>query len=205
MLKKFLIVLLPLLILLSNFYFLIFNESFYLKESEKFNQQENKHIYQNVIDYLQNKEPLNYFSEKEKTHMVDVKNLVQKTIYLFYFSLISTILLIAYLIYKKQKFTSEIILSSILTITILFILSITIYLSFEKLFLYFHLILFNNNLWILNPQTDLLINLFPKQFFIDFTKRLIISSTLTSFIILIISATTKYLKNKKVSLFQWLL
>lgn len=39
--------------------------------------------------------------------------------------------------------------------------------DFTKYFTYFHLLFFDNDLWILNPKTDLLINIVPEGFFRD--------------------------------------
>jgi integral membrane protein (TIGR01906 family) len=199
MLKKILIISLFLLIILSNFRFFIFNENFYLAESEKLNTQQHKDKYLNIINYLKNNEPLRYFNEKEVLHMEDVKNLIQKTIYLLYISFISTIILSFYFIYKKQH--KIIILSlkksSILIIIFSSLLTILSLISFNKTFIYFHKIFFTNDLWILNPEKDLLINLFPQKFFIDFMKKLIINSYIASVIILLFTTLTKTLKKKK--------
>lgn len=39
--------------------------------------------------------------------------------------------------------------------------------DFTKYFTYFHLLFFDNDDWILNPKTDLLINIVPEGFFRD--------------------------------------
>jgi len=39
--------------------------------------------------------------------------------------------------------------------------------DFTKYFTYFHLLFFNNNDWMLDPDTDLLINIVPEGFFRD--------------------------------------
>jgi len=39
--------------------------------------------------------------------------------------------------------------------------------DFNRYFTLFHEIFFNNDLWLLNPATDLMINLVPEQFFFD--------------------------------------
>lgn len=39
--------------------------------------------------------------------------------------------------------------------------------DFERYFTLFHEIFFDNDLWLLNPDTDLMINLVPEQFFFD--------------------------------------
>lgn len=44
--------------------------------------------------------------------------------------------------------------------------------DFSKYFVVFHLIFFDNDLWILNPATDLLINIVPEPFFMDTAFRI---------------------------------
>ena len=40
--------------------------------------------------------------------------------------------------------------------------------DFDSLFILFHKVAFTNDLWLLNPQTDLLIRLMPIEFFISY-------------------------------------
>ena len=40
--------------------------------------------------------------------------------------------------------------------------------DFNSLFILFHQVAFTNDLWLLNPQTDLLIRLMPLEFFISY-------------------------------------
>ena len=42
--------------------------------------------------------------------------------------------------------------------------------DFVSLFTLFHQLLFTNDLWLLNPQTDLLLMLMPEPFFIAYAK-----------------------------------
>ena len=44
--------------------------------------------------------------------------------------------------------------------------------DFNKYFIVFHHIFFDNDLWILNPATDLLINIVPEPFFMDTALRI---------------------------------
>ena len=44
--------------------------------------------------------------------------------------------------------------------------------DFSKYFVVFHQIFFDNDLWILNPATDLLINIVPEPFFMDTAIRI---------------------------------
>lgn len=47
--------------------------------------------------------------------------------------------------------------------------------DFSKYFIVFHHIFFDNDLWILNPATDMLINIVPEPFFMDTALRIAIT------------------------------
>lgn len=53
--------------------------------------------------------------------------------------------------------------------------------DFSRYFIVFHHIFFDNDLWILNPETDLLINIVPEPFFMDTAYR--IALTFACFVI----------------------
>ena len=58
--------------------------------------------------------------------------------------------------------------------------------DFNQYFIMFHHIFFNNDLWMLNPDTDLLINIVPEPFFMDTAARIAMTygvSVLTVFAI----------------------
>ena len=58
-------------------------------------------------------------------------------------------------------------------IVVVAMLSAIISTNFTKYFILFHKIFFSNNLWILNPDTDRLINIVPEPFFIDTAIRIV--------------------------------
>ena len=53
-------------------------------------------------------------------------------------------------------------------------LALLAYTNFTKYFTLFHKIFFDNDLWILNPKTDMLINLLPEGFFSDMAVRILL-------------------------------
>ena len=60
--------------------------------------------------------------------------------------------------------------------------------GFDSFFIGFHKLFFDNDLWLLNPQTDLLIALMPTPFFIwyggEILKRLLPAAALAAVLIL---------------------
>ena len=203
LLKIIFIVSLILLIIISNFKLLALNFNFYKNEFSKLNVYEkipdaDKQAL-NLINYHNNKEELsNFFNDREKLHLQDVKNLFQKLSLIFYISLILSLILLIYFIYiKKYKIIySSFLIAGILTfiLIILFLISVS---NFDKAFTQFHLILFSNNLWQLNPETDNLVNLFPLQFFYDITKQIIIDTLISLFILIILALIIKFKLNKR--------
>ncbi len=76
--------------------------------------------------------------------------------------------------------------SSGITTLILLILFIgAIAYDFDKLFLGFHLVSFNNDLWMLNPETDNLIAMFPEGFFYDISMRMAVITGILSSVLMI--------------------
>jgi len=52
--------------------------------------------------------------------------------------------------------------------------------NFEHLFIKFHMVLFENEFWILDPDKSVIINLLPKKFFVDAFIGLMILSGISS-------------------------
>jgi len=67
--------------------------------------------------------------------------------------------------------------------------------NFERSFVIFHEIFFDNELWLLDPAVDLLINIVPQQFFVDLFIVIVGIFVLISFVILLLCII--YLKTIK--------
>lgn len=181
---------LSLIVIIGSFLMIIYNKSFYLYEYKKlgvYKEVSNtlkietsesidtlNNITTNIIRFFKGKEELKYFSEKEKEHMLDVRILINKIKYIYYFSLLSFLLLV-YILYAKSKKSrigfidvlSKILLfSGLLVFCTYIILFPFIIFYFNTSFVFFHLVFFPNGNWIF-PQDSLLINIFPAQFFMD--------------------------------------
>jgi integral membrane protein (TIGR01906 family) len=55
---------------------------------------------------------------------------------------------------------------------LLILLGILVVTDFTRYFTIFHEIFFNNDLWILNPNTDLLIQMLPEPFFVNIAGKI---------------------------------
>ena len=102
------------LLYLLNFSNVAFDGNFYKKEFQKYDvyvklkNYDIEKINNDVLDYLKHEkdEKLienNFFNEREKLHLLDVKNLVQKTVKFYYFSMILVFTLLISLVFLLNK------------------------------------------------------------------------------------------------------
>jgi integral membrane protein (TIGR01906 family) len=109
------------------------------------------------------------FNEREKDHMVDVYRLfdigyrVRNIAFFLFFMIVFIMQLLKYqTAYLMARCLREV-LTGFLSLAALLIIIIAV--DFNRAFTLFHLIFFNNDLWVLNPATDLLVNIVPQPFF----------------------------------------
>jgi len=136
-----------------------------------------------MMDYLKDKEDNldmqamidgqieEVFGEREKLHMEDVKGLFMKAIWIRNISVVYILAIVIFGAFKNKKM-----LATILgTVKFVFIGMLALaggvgylfYTDFDKYFIIFHEIFFDNDLWQLNPRTDILINMVPIEFFFE--------------------------------------
>tara|TARA_B110000263_G_C15292690_1_gene504112 strand:+ start:991 stop:1698 length:708 start_codon:yes stop_codon:yes gene_type:complete len=126
------------------------------------------------VRVVQNGVLRNIYNAKEIAHMVDVKNLVQGVFniqtYLGVF--LAIFITLGFLIYRAKwlRILGELIaLGGMLTLALVVFVGLLSLIGFDKLFLAFHIISFDNNLWQLDPRRDMLLIMFPQGFFFDAT------------------------------------
>lgn len=122
-----------------------------------------------VVETVVAGEPREFFNEKEKRHMVDVQELFLTGMHGRWLCVIFAAVM-GFFLYKKKsgdtylggiQWGVGLFLASIASLSLLMMQ------DFNKYFIQFHLIFFDNDDWILNPETDLLINIVPEGFFRD--------------------------------------
>lgn len=122
--------------------------------------------------------PTVYFNEKEQHHLHDILILIKSARQFLIISNILLIVLFINLYFLDQKDKSKY-LQSVTTgfkisvfsaLSLLVALVLLYFIDFNWAFRKFHEIFFTNDLWLLDPKTDRLIQLMPLQFFINFTK-----------------------------------
>lgn len=192
------------------------NLNFYAKTQIKYKVDENTGIEISNLNVIMNK-LINYtkgaeidldfklvikgenqavFNEREITHMVDVKELYKNVSNLLLGGFLFTIIFISMYIYK-YKFTinifSEFFKVTLFLLSFVLIVTFFVVIDFNRFWFFFHELIFTNDLWLLDPSTDLLINLVPGELFYSLVFQIIIK--ISSY--LIVSNLIVYLIRKK--------
>lgn len=110
-----------------------------------------------------------FFNERELMHMEDVRNLFLGGLWLRRICMLCAAVGIFLLWRRKHLSTLPKFLfqGMALIVAAVALLVVLISTDFNRYFIIFHHIFFKNDLWILNPLTDRLINIVPQPFFID--------------------------------------
>lgn len=213
------IVLFPIILLFTDVQIAAFDRDFYASEFKKYNITENLDISfdnlmaanENTINYIEGKRvnldfqvmiagaEQEFFSKNDKLHMVDVKDLFDKGSVIRNLSLIYVIFFIIIGFYKNKGFGRSLakycLISSLMFIGFIGVLAILMNIDFYKYFTIFHKIFFTNDLWLMDPLADRLVNIYPEGFFTDIAFR--ISSLFAIELALIISVSSIILKKSR--------
>lgn len=122
-----------------------------------------------------------FYTNREKLHLADVRNLFVSAYYLrkvlFAICCLLIVILIAlsrhanHFINDFAKISRRTILAANIA---LILLTVVVSVDFDAAFTKFHQLLFNNDYWILDPNSDDLINLLPESFFIHISIVIVI-------------------------------
>lgn len=119
-----------------------------------------------------------FFNEREVAHMKDVRGLFVGAVRLRTILIVISILCVISAKLCKGSipgFISNVLVyGTLISLAVAGVLVFIISGDFEKYFILFHRIAFTNDLWVLDPATDNLINIVPEGFFIDMTGRILI-------------------------------
>lgn len=119
------------------------------------------------------------YGEREIAHMVDVRHIFDaiRVVVAIY-----ALALTAYLLgFKKEKKLLKALQSlsrygALGTVAVVAILGVLVSLDFSTYFIAFHELFFNNDLWLLDPATDVLIQMLPEVFFRDIAIAVLMAS-----------------------------
>ncbi len=197
----------PVIILLGVVLVIGTNNSFVVSEIEKgiidngaVSKEQAVTVAQNIHGFLKDDTVLDatLIGVTAAEHMVDVKALYDLSWYIFWgLCLISCILVsILFGTHHSGQVPRALLGGGILTLFMNGLLLILITFNFSSFWTSFHGVMFSNELWKLNPQTDALVAVFTEQFFIDFIVRSVIVTTGVAVIILALSSGWLWLQRK---------
>lgn len=187
------VVLTPIALLLTDVQMVAYNRDYYKTEYEKYNIPEQLGMSmealmdstEKLLLYLKDtRNDLDFkgrfdwgeeefFSQRDKDHMIDVKGLFLKGYLLRNTSLVYLAAFILMLFWRnsnRERLRSlarigiAVAAAGIVPVLLLVVL---MNIDFYKYFTIFHEIFFTNDLWLLDPAQDRLINMFPQDFFTD--------------------------------------
>lgn len=129
-----------------------------------------------VVNTIVNREEREFFNDREKAHMIDVKNLFIGGLWLRRGASLVLVLVIVILVWTKGNL-KRLLPKSFLICLGLFIgmtagAGVLFMSDFNKYFTLFHELFFTNDLWLLDSTTDLLIRMLPEGFFLDMVVRI---------------------------------
>ena len=117
-----------------------------------------------------------FFNEREIAHMEDVQVLFLKALSIRRVCLVLGAGLLILMAATKARMgrvlPPSLCMGTGLFFALITVLGLIISTDFTKYFIMFHHIFFSNDLWILDPATDMLINIVPEGFFMDTAARI---------------------------------
>lgn len=187
-------------------------ESLQTAESMKMSKSDLFKATHTLFDYLKdkqdhidlkvrvNQQEVEMFNTREKVHMIDVKNLYQGIMTIRLLCSCYSLLIMGVYLIRKDYFNPfqtlrNVVYGVMMPLMALAWISLYAYLDFSSFWIHFHQLLFTNDLWLLNPATDRMIQMFPEPFFNALVMRVILVFG-TVFISAILGVTffQKYLK-----------
>ena len=187
-----------LFILITSIQFHCFNKTFYRSEYQTLQTAQTLGMTESdlfvatetLLDYLQDTTDsldveitiqgtqTKAFNSKEIAHMKDVRNLYQFALTLRIISVVVFIISFVYLLFRKKRdiwtlCSINYMKTAVIFAVVVIMLAIWAYVDFDAFWTAFHKVAFRNDLCLLNPNTDLMINLFPSTFFSHLVFRIV--------------------------------
>lgn len=195
--ERIVLILLPVWLLLAITLYHTYNLPYYTQSFERYGiseytgvgPQELERTAVQIIDYLKGRQPdlvfqvtdlegnsWQAFEDRELQHMVDVRKIFD-VIRIFmwgYLIAFAGVLVMAWRVgtlpQLGYKAAQHVVYPSVVLLVILFA---AMMIDFNQAFTLFHHLFFRNDLWLLDPETDLLIQMLPLEFFIGIVQRIL--------------------------------
>lgn len=175
-----------------------------IEENSGYSEQEIRANYDALIDYSSPffKGKLNFptlpASESGLIHFKEVKNIFN---FFYLLSAVTLILAICIIIYKhKKKDISYLLVSSITSVALPLLIAGSLAIDFDRAFVLFHKLFFNNDYWLFDPDTDPVIHILPDTFFLHSALMiifLVISASATLFVIYLVKHSHKSIRYRR--------
>lgn len=170
--------------------------SFYKKEYQKYEVTKDldmpidrvMYVTEHMMNYLIGKEEKlsvitrigdeekDFFNERDRMHMKDVKNLFLKGIKAGVVCLVLAVLILGWMKkgepHWRRLFFRAYVMALGVWAALGVVLGIAFSIDFTTCFTIFHEIFFTNNLWLFDPATDYMIRMLPEGFFSDMVVRI---------------------------------
>ena len=176
-----------------------FDRSFYVKEYEKnstaevigISDEQLMMVTEHLLGYLEDTEEVlkidaeiggvvrNVFDERDTMHMVDVKVLYQNAMLVRNVTLILALVIFGYnLLHMKKDVVASLAVSFYKALGAFMMICAAVLIGaavdFDAMWRFFHTIFFSNDLWLLDPNVSVLINMVPLQFFFDLVTKVVV-------------------------------
>ena len=207
--RFFLILSFPLLIFLVVSNFASFDRNFYKKEFSNLNVLQNVPnapvLHEKVINFIhgKNSELPSAFNYREKQHLQDVRKVVLVSRNLLFNLIIASLMLLLISassikkIYLKDFIGRVLVFGALLTLTLAGILFLLISSNFSSTFEAFHELFFKRGTFMFDPSSELIVNLYPEQLFMDLGIKISIYIVILSVVIMLAGICLLYKKQKE--------
>ncbi len=210
-------------ILLSVIFTISFDHSFYAYEYKTYGQAEKigmsdedlMNSTTTLLDYIEGKRDdivveatvdgntIDVFNERETLHMVDVKELFQKADMARNIALWGGLILLIVILARHRDGWLSLLRDTYrysLLILGIFIGALGIWaaVDFYDFWVDFHYLFFDNTLFFLDPNTSIMINMFPENFFFDLVFRIILVFVIIAVVLGVMIRWMYILKQRKV-------
>lgn len=138
---------------------------------------------------------MDFYSNEDILHLYDVENILTGIYFVYIISLVSV-----YGIYKNKKIKinfNQVKGHSLIYISLSTIISFIIYLDFDFFFTLAHKVAFQNDYWLLNPESSNLIKFFPQELFFEVFVLVIIINLLMHISFIMLSNKINEKRNSK--------
>jgi integral membrane protein (TIGR01906 family) len=206
---------LPIFLVASGVRWVALGESFYLDEFARYRigevtglpPDELRRVAHAFVTYFQDQPgrldvtvntpagPQPLFNEREIQHMIDVQALMQRIFQVWTLALIGLIIgTVAVVAVEPSTGGYALVRAAAIgagiAVLLIGLLGLASLFDFSQLFYQFHLLSFSNDLWLLDPSRDRLIQLFPLGFFFDAALRIAVQTVVVGVVVLVASLTT---------------